>query len=182
MLTYAQMLTQSGALNEDGLSAIHQGTAEIMAEIEEGTISRSLGLEDVYMNTGCHLADKIGDTDKHLHTGRSHNDQVATDIHLRLRDQIAVVQGLIQNLQTTLIDLAKQNTETVTPGFTHLQVARPVSFRHYMLAYVETLGRDSERMTDYRKRVNRMPLGAVALAGTTHPIQCEITAELLGFE
>ena len=140
------------------------------------------GLEDVHMNIERRLTDKIGDAGKRLHTGRSRNDQVATDIRLWLRDQITVIQSLIQNLQTALVDLAEQNAETVMPGFTHLQVAQPVSFGHHMLAYVEMLGRDFERMADCRKRVNRMPLGAAALAGTTYPIQREITAELLGFE
>jgi len=164
-LAHAQMLTQSGVLSEDDLSAIRQGMAEIIAEIKEGTISWSLDLEDVHMNIERRLTDKIGD-----------------DIRLWLRDQITVIQSLIQNLQTALVDLAEQNAETVMPGFTHLQVAQPVSFGHHMLAYVEMLGRDFERMADCRKRVNRMPLGAAALAGTTYPIQREITAELLGFE
>ena len=181
-LAHAQMLTQSGVLSEDDLSAIRQGMAEIIAEIKEGTISWSLDLEDVHMNIERRLTDKIGDAGKRLHTGRSRNDQVATDIRLWLRDQITVIQSLIQNLQTALVDLAEQNAETVMPGFTHLQVAQPVSFGHHMLAYAEMLGRDFERMADCRKRVNRMPLGAAALAGTTYPIQREITAELLGFE
>ena len=181
-LAHAQMLTQSGVLSEDDLFAIRQGMAEIIAEIKEGTISWSLDLEDVHMNIERRLTYKIGDAGKRLHTGRSRNDQVATDIRLWLRDQITVIQDLIQNLQTALVDLAEQNAETVMPGFTHLQVAQPVSFGHHMLAYVERLGRDFERMVDCRKRVNRMPLGAAALAGNTYPIQREITAELLGFE
>ena len=127
-LAHAQMLTQSGVLSEDDLSAIRQGMAEIIAEIKEGTISWSLDLEDVHMNIERRLTDKIGDAGKRLHTGRSRNDQVATDIRLWLRDQISVIQSLIQNLQTALVDLAEQNAETVMPGFTHLQVAQPVSF------------------------------------------------------
>ena len=166
-LAHAQMLTQSGVLSEDDLSAIRQGMAEIIAEIKEGTISWSLDLEDVHMNIERRLTDKIGDAGKRLHTGRSRNDQVATDIRLWLRAQITVIQGLIQNLQTALVDLAEQNAETVMPGFTHLQVAQPVSFGHHMLAYVEMLGRDFERMADCRKRVNRMPLGAAALAAVS---------------
>ena len=137
--------------------------AEIIAEIKDGTISWSLDLEDVHMNIERRLTEKIGDAGKRLHTGRSRNDQVATDIRLWLRDQITVIQNLIRSLQTALVDLAEQNAETVMPGFTHLQVAQPVSFGHHMLAYVEMLGRDFERMTDCRKRVNRMPLGAAAL-------------------
>ena len=181
-LAHAQMLVQSGVLSEEDLAAIRQGMAEIIAEIKDGTISWSLDLEDVHMNIERRLTEKIGDAGKRLHTGRSRNDQVATDIRLWLRDQITVIQDLIRSLQTSLVDLAEQNAETVMPGFTHLQVAQPVSFGYHMLAYVEMLGRDFERMTDCRKRVNRMPLGAAALAGTTYPIQREITAELLGFE
>ncbi len=181
-LAHAQMLQQSGVLSADDLSAIQQGMAEIIAEIEAGKVEWSLDLEDVHMNIERRLTDKIGDAGKRLHTGRSRNDQVATDIRLWLRDQITDIQTLIQDLQTALVELAEANAEVVMPGFTHLQVAQPVSFGHHMLAYVEMLGRDFERMADCRKRVNRMPLGAAALAGTTYPIQREITAELLGFE
>ena len=181
-LAHAQMLTRSGVLSENDLTDIRRGMAEILEEIRSGKIEWSPDLEDVHMNIERRLTDKIGDAGKRLHTGRSRNDQVATDIRLWLRDQITVIRSLIQNLQTALLDLAEQNAETVMPGFTHLQVAQPVSFGHHMLAYVEMLGRDNERMADCRKRVNRMPLGAAALAGTTYPIRREITAELLGFE
>lgn len=181
-LAHAQMLKETGVLDEGDLSDIRRGMAEILEEIRSGKIEWSLDLEDVHMNIERRLTDKIGDAGKRLHTGRSRNDQVATDIRLWLRDQITVIQSLIQNLQTALLDLAEQNAETVMPGFTHLQVAQPVSFGHHMLAYVEMLGRDNERMADCRRRVNRMPLGAAALAGTTYPIRREITAELLGFE
>ncbi|ATD64542.1 argininosuccinate lyase [Neisseria weixii] len=181
-LAHAQMLQQSGVLSADDLSAIRQGMTEIITEIEAGKVEWSLDLEDVHMNIERRLTDKIGDAGKRLHTGRSRNDQVATDIRLWLRDQITDIQTLIQDLQTALVELAEANAEVVMPGFTHLQVAQPVSFGHHMLAYVEMLGRDFERMADCRKRVNRMPLGAAALAGTTYPIQREITAELLGFE
>ncbi|MCF7520863.1 argininosuccinate lyase [Neisseria sp. ZJ106] len=181
-LAHAQMLTQAGVLSSEDLAAIRQGMTEILAEIEAGKIEWSLDLEDVHMNIERRLTDKIGDAGKRLHTGRSRNDQVATDIRLWLRDQISDIQNLIQNLQSALVELAEKNAAVVMPGFTHLQVAQPVSFGHHMLAYVEMLGRDFERMADCRKRVNRMPLGAAALAGTTYPIQREITAELLGFE
>lgn len=181
-LAHAQMLTRSGVLSENDLTDIRRGMAEILEEIRSGKIEWSSDLEDVHMNIERRLTDKIGDAGKRLHTGRSRNDQVATDIRLWLRDQITVIRSLIQNLQTALLDLAEQNAETVMPGFTHLQVAQPVSFGHHMLAYVEMLGRDNERMADCRRRVNRMPLGAAALAGTTYPIRREITAELLGFE
>ena len=181
-LAHAQMLTRSGVLSENDFTDIRRGMAEILEEIRSGKIEWSSDLEDVHMNIERRLTDKIGDAGKRLHTGRSRNDQVATDIRLWLRDQITVIRSLIQSLQTALLDLAEQNAETVMPGFTHLQVAQPVSFGHHMLAYVEMLGRDNERMADCRRRVNRMPLGAAALAGTTYPIRREITAELLGFE
>ncbi len=181
-LAHAQMLQQAGVLSEEDLAAIRRGMAEILTDIEVGRLEWSLDLEDVHMNIERRLTDKIGDAGKRLHTGRSRNDQVATDIRLWLRDQITDIQGLIRDLQSALIDLAEQNAEVVMPGFTHLQVAQPVSFGHHMLAYVEMLGRDFERMADCRKRVNRMPLGAAALAGTTYPVRRETTAELLGFE
>ena len=181
-LAHARMLQQSGVLSEDDVVAIQQGMQEILEDITKGTLEWSLDLEDVHMNIERRLTDKIGDAGKRLHTGRSRNDQVATDIRLWLRDEISTIQDLIRDLQAALVDLAEQHAEVVMPGFTHLQVAQPVSFGHHMLAYVEMLGRDHERMVDCRKRVNRMPLGSAALAGTTYPIQREITAELLGFE
>ena len=181
-LAHARMLQQSGVLSEDDVVAIQQGMQEILEDITKGTLEWSLDLEDVHMNIEWRLTDKIGDAGKRLHTGRSRNDQVATDIRLWLRDEISTIQDLIRDLQAALVDLAEQHAEVVMPGFTHLQVAQPVSFGHHMLAYVEMLGRDHERMVDCRKRVNRMPLGSAALAGTTYPIQREITAELLGFE
>ena len=181
-LAHAEMLKRVGVLSEQDLAAIQQGMAEIIEDIKSGSLEWSLDLEDVHMNIERRLTDKIGDAGKRLHTGRSRNDQVATDIRLWLRDEITVIQDLIQGLQASLLDLAEQNVDVVMPGFTHLQVAQPVSFGHHMLAYVEMLGRDFERMVDCRKHVNRMPLGAAALAGTTYPIDRSITAELLGFE
>ncbi len=181
-LAHAQMLQQAGVLSGEDLSDIRNGMSEILAEIEAGRMNWSLDLEDVHMNIERRLTEKIGDAGKRLHTGRSRNDQVATDIRLWLRDEISDIQHWIQQLQLSLVDLAEENAAVVMPGFTHLQVAQPVSFGHHMLAYVEMLGRDFERMADCRKRVNRMPLGAAALAGTTYPVQREITAELLGFE
>lgn len=181
-LAHAQMLHEAGVLSTQDLAEIQRGMAEIKADIDSGSLQWSLDLEDVHMNIERRLTDKIGDAGKRLHTGRSRNDQVATDIRLWLRDEITVIRSLIKKLQTSLVELAEQNVETVMPGFTHLQVAQPVSFGHHMLAYVEMLGRDDERMADCRKRVNRMPLGAAALAGTTYPIQRETTARLLGFE
>ena len=181
-LAHAEMLKQAGVLSANDVADIQQGMAEILADIENGRIEWLLDLEDVHMNIEKRLTDKIGDAGKRLHTGRSRNDQVATDIRLWLRDEISQIRLLIQSLQLALVELAESNAEVVMPGFTHLQVAQPVSFGHHMLAYVEMLGRDDERMADCRKRVNRMPLGAAALAGTTYPIRREVTAELLGFE
>ena len=181
-LAHAEMLKQAGVLSAADVADIQQGMTEILADIENGRIEWSLDLEDVHMNIEKRLTDKIGDAGKRLHTGRSRNDQVATDIRLWLRDEISQLRLLIQSLQLALVELAESNAEVVMPGFTHLQVAQPVSFGHHMLAYVEMLGRDDERMADCRKRVNRMPLGAAALAGTTYPIRREVTAELLGFE
>ena len=181
-LAHAQMLHEAGVLSAQDLADIQRGMAEIQADIEAGRLEWSLDLEDVHMNIERRLTDKIGDAGKRLHTGRSRNDQVATDIRLWLRDEITLIRGLIKELQISLIELAEKNVETVMPGFTHLQVAQPVSFGHHMLAYVEMLGRDDERMADCRKRVNRMPLGAAALAGTTYPIKRETTAKLLDFE
>ena len=181
-LAHAKMLEQAGVLSAADVAAIQQGMAEILSDIENGRIEWSLDLEDVHMNIEKRLTDKIGDAGKRLHTGRSRNDQVATDIRLWLRDEISQIRLLIQSLQLALVELAEANADVVMPGFTHLQVAQPVSFGHHMLAYVEMLGRDDERMADCRKRVNRMPLGAAALAGTTYPIRREVTAELLGFE
>ena len=181
-LAHAQMLHEAGLLSAEDVAAIKQGMAEIEAEIKAGQMAWSLDLEDVHMNIERRLTDKIGDAGKRLHTGRSRNDQVATDIRLWLRDEISTIQNLIQALQAALVDLADENADVVMPGFTHLQVAQPVSFGHHMLAYVEMLGRDFERMADCRGRVNRMPLGAAALAGSTYPIQRETTARLLGFE
>ena len=181
-LAHAAMLTRAGVLSEADLSAIEAGMAEILQDIQEGRFEWSVDLEDVHMNVEKRLTDKIGDAGKRLHTGRSRNDQVATDIRLYLRDAIDHIVTLIAALQTSLLDLAEQHADTVMPGFTHLQVAQPVTFGHHMLAYVEMLGRDGERMVDCRKRVNRLPLGVVALVGTTFSVDRFYTAQLLGFD
>ena len=181
-LAHAQMLQQVGILSSEDLSAIQAGMNEILQEIAENKINWSVDLEDVHMNVEHLLTQKIGDAGKRLHTGRSRNDQVATDIRLWLRDAIDFIVDLIKDLQIALLNLADEHADVVMPGFTHMQVAQPISFGHHMLAYVEMLGRDSERMQNCRHRVNRMPLGAAALAGTTFPIKREVTAKLLGFE
>lgn len=181
-LAHATMLQRAGVLTEDDLRAIQSGMADILDEIRHGTFEWSLDLEDVHMNIERRLTQKIGDAGKRLHTGRSRNDQVATDIRLYLRGAIDVLIGLVHELQISLLELAEKHAATVMPGFTHLQVAQPVTFGHHMLAYVEMLGRDAERFADARRRVNRLPLGSAALAGTTFPVDRAYTAELLNFE
>ncbi|NHQ87069.1 argininosuccinate lyase [Iodobacter sp. HSC-16F04] len=181
-LAHATMLNKVGVLSVEDLKSIQGGMADILNEIREGTFEWSLDLEDVHMNIERRLTQMIGDAGKRLHTGRSRNDQVATDIRLYLRGAIDLLVGLVHELQVSLIDLAEKNASTVMPGFTHLQVAQPVTFGHHMMAYVEMLGRDAERLIDARKRVNRLPLGSAALAGTTYPIDREYTAKLLGFD
>ncbi|MFC7418927.1 argininosuccinate lyase [Iodobacter arcticus] len=181
-LAHATMLNKVGVLSIEDLKSIQGGMADILNEIREGTFEWSLDLEDVHMNIERRLTQMIGDAGKRLHTGRSRNDQVATDIRLYLRGAIDLLVGLVHELQVSLIDLAEKNASTVMPGFTHLQVAQPVTFGHHMMAYVEMLGRDAERFVDARKRVNRLPLGSAALAGTTYPIDREYTAKLLGFD
>ncbi|HEX5677021.1 MAG TPA: argininosuccinate lyase [Alcanivorax sp.] len=179
---HATMLAEAGVLTGEERDAIVQGLDEIRAEIEAGEFQWSVALEDVHMNIEARLTDKIGITGKKLHTGRSRNDQVATDIRLWLRDEIDLIDGEMERLMTGLLDQAEREAATIMPGFTHLQTAQPVTFGHHLLAWFEMLKRDRERLADCRKRVNRMPLGAAALAGTTYPIIRERTRELLGFD
>ena len=179
---HARMLTKVGVLTEDELGSILQGLDEIEAEIERGEIEWSITLEDVHMNIEARLTDKIGIAGKKLHTGRSRNDQVATDIRLYLRDEIDAILAEITRLQQGLLGLAEVNADTIMPGFTHLQVEQPVTFGHHLLAWFEMISRDKARLEDCRKRVNVLPLGAAALAGTTYPIDRHYVAELLGFD
>ena len=179
---HATMLAEAGVLTNDERDAIIQGLDEIRAEIEAGEFQWAVALEDVHMNIEARLTDKIGITGKKLHTGRSRNDQVATDIRLWLRDEIDLIDAEMERLMTGLLDQAEREAATIMPGFTHLQTAQPVTFGHHLLAWFEMLKRDRERLADCRKRVNRMPLGAAALAGTTYPIIRERTRELLGFD
>ena len=181
-IAHATMLAKAGIITEADKDQIVGGLTQIKQEIAEGKFVWSVALEDVHMNVESRLTAIIGDVGKKLHTGRSRNDQVATDIRLYLRDQTDIILGLLKRLQTGLLDLASQHTDTIMPGFTHLQTAQPVSFGHHVMAWFEMLMRDSERLIDGRKRINQMPLGAAALAGTTYPIEREYTAELLGFE
>ncbi|MDV6318604.1 argininosuccinate lyase [Chromohalobacter sp. HP20-39] len=181
-IAHATMLERVGVLTFDERETIVQGLGEVEQEIEAGQFPWSVELEDVHMNIEARLTEKIGITGKKLHTGRSRNDQIATDIRLYLRDEIDVVAAEIARLREGLIELATREADTIMPGFTHLQTAQPVTFGHHLLAWQEMLARDHERLLDCRKRVNVMPLGAAALAGTTYPIDRHVTAELLGFE
>ena len=181
-LAHAAMLGRVGVIDAQDLAAIERGMAQIRGEIERGEFAWKLELEDVHLNVEHRLTQLAGDAGKRLHTGRSRNDQVATDIRLFLRGELDGLVRLIDELQAALVDLAAREADTVMPGFTHLQVAQPVSFGHHLLAYVEMLERDRERLLDARRRINRLPLGAAALAGTTFPIDREFVAARLGFE
>ncbi len=179
---HARMLGKVGVLTGDEVDSILQGLDEIEGEIERGEMAWSVSLEDVHMNIEAQLTDKIGIAGKKLHTGRSRNDQVATDIRLYLRDEIDAILAEMTRLQEGLLSLAEANADVIMPGFTHLQVAQPVTFGHHLMAWFEMLCRDKARMQDCRKRVNILPLGAAALAGTTYPIDRAYVAELLGFD
>ncbi|EGI76009.1 argininosuccinate lyase [Hylemonella gracilis] len=179
-LAHADMLAAQKIIGADDLAAIQKGMAQIRAEIEGGQFEWQLDLEDVHLNIEARLTQLVGDAGKRLHTGRSRNDQVATDVRLWLRGEIDLITGLLSDLQKALLSVAEQNVDTILPGFTHLQVAQPVSFAHHLLAYVEMFARDAERMADVRKRVNRLPLGSAALAGTTYPLDRERVAKTLG--
>jgi argininosuccinate lyase len=181
-LAHAQMLATCGIITAQDLEDIRRGLAQIENEIVAGKFEWLLDLEDVHLNIEKRLTALVGDAGKRLHTGRSRNDQVSTDVRLYLRGAIDDLLLLIKALQNALLDLAAQHTHTIMPGFTHLQVAQPISFAHHLMAYFEMLKRDAERLHDCRKRVNRLPLGAAALAGTSYPIKREMVAELLGFD
>jgi argininosuccinate lyase len=181
-LAHADMLAAQKIIATEDLAAIQQGMAQIAAEIEAGKFEWKLDLEDVHLNIEARLTQLAGDAGKRLHTGRSRNDQIATDVRLWLRGEIDLIAALLADLQRALLDLADKNADTVMPGFTHLQVAQPVTFGHHLLAYVEMFSRDAERMSDVRRRVNRLPLGAAALAGTTYPLDRERVAKTLQME
>jgi len=181
-LAHAQMLHKIDILNAEELKDIQQGLATIREEIAAKTFEWSVSLEDVHMNIEARLTALIGDAGKKLHTGRSRNDQIATDIRLYLRDEIDLIQSLLKDLQNGLIDLAEREADTILPGFTHLQVAQPITFGHHMLAWCEMLIRDTSRLVDCQKRMNIMPLGAAALAGTSYPLDRNMTADLLKFD
>ena len=181
-IAHATMLSEVDVLTSIELKRIIEGLEKVKDEIINGQFSWSIELEDVHMNIESRLTEICGDPGKKLHTGRSRNDQVATDIRLYLRDQVRLVTKELERLLNALLDLAEQEIETIMPGFTHLQAAQPISFGHHLLAYFEMFKRDRERLQESFKRINTMPLGSAALAGTSYPINRERTAELLGFE
>ena len=179
-LAHAEMLSAQKIISAQDLAEIQRGMAQITAEITKGQFDWKLDLEDVHLNIEARLTQIVGDAGKRLHTGRSRNDQVATDVRLWLVSEIDLISALLNDLQKSLIEVAERNVEVILPGFTHLQVAQPVSFAHHLLAYVEMFARDAERMTDVRRRTNRLPLGSAALAGTTYPLDRERVARSLG--
>ena len=181
-LAHAQMLQAVGILSQSDLTDIERGMASIMREIALGNFPWKIEFEDVHLNIEKRLTELVGDAGKRLHTGRSRNDQVATDIRLYLRAAIDQTHALIVALQSRLLDFADLHVETLMPGFTHLQVAQPVSLAHHIMAYYEMLKRDASRLIDCRKRLNHLPLGAGALAGTTFPIDRALVARKLGFD
>ena len=181
-LAHARMLTATGILAAADLAEIERGLALIRAEIRNGHFVWSRDLEDVHLNIEKRLIALIGDAGKRLHTGRSRNDQIATDIRLWLRGEIDALTQHLTALRRALLDMALRHAETIMPGFTHLQVAQPVTFGHHLMAYESMFARDTERLADCRKRVNRLPLGAAALAGTSFPIDRDHVARTLGFD
>ncbi len=179
---HARMLAKVGVLTQADCDAIVAGLAGILADIESGNFQWDEKLEDVHMNIEARLTERIGDAGKRLHTGRSRNDQVATDMRLYVRDVIDELVPLIERVANALLDLAEREADSVMPGFTHLQTAQPVTFGHHMLAWREQMLRDRTRLLDCRKRLNLLPLGAAALAGTVYPIDRHYVAEQLGFD
>lgn len=180
-IAHARMLARQKILTQTECDDIVAGLEAIATQIQQGTLAWSVAHEDVHMNIEAALTEAIGETGKKLHTGRSRNDQVATDIRLWLRDEIHAICTALNQVQSAILDIAEREAETILPGFTHLQPAQPVTFGHHMLAWFEMLQRDLSRLTDCASRMNRMPLGAAALAGTTYPIDRQLTASLLRF-
>jgi argininosuccinate lyase len=179
-LAHAEMLAAQKIISSQDFADIQRGMAQITEEISKGQFDWKLDLEDVHLNIEARLTQIVGDAGKRLHTGRSRNDQVATDVRLWLVSEIDLIGGLLDDLQKSLIEVAERHVDVILPGFTHLQVAQPVSFAHHLLAYVEMFARDAERMADVRRRTNRLPLGSAALAGTTYPLDRERVAKSLG--
>ncbi len=181
-LAHAEMLCHQGIISAEDRASIERGMAQITADIGAGRFEWKLDLEDVHLNIEARLTQLVGDAGKRLHTGRSRNDQVATDVRLWLRSEIDTLLPLLKAMQAALVDVAGKNIDTILPGYTHMQVAQPVSFAHHLLAYVEMFARDADRLHDVRKRVNQLPLGAAALAGTSYPLDRERVARTLGFD
>jgi argininosuccinate lyase len=181
-LAHAEMLAAQGIISAEDHASIQKGMAQIWGEIESGAFEWKLDLEDVHLNIEARLTQLVGDAGKRLHTGRSRNDQVATDVRLWLRGEIDLIGELLVDLQKSLVDVAEANADVILPGFTHLQVAQPVSFGHHMLAYVEMFSRDAERFSEVRRRTNRLPLGSAALAGTSYPLDRERVAKTLAMD
>ena len=181
-LAHADMLAAQGIIAAQDLADIQRGMAQITQEIESGAFRWQLALEDVHLNIEARLTQLVGDAGKRLHTGRSRNDQVATDLRLWLRGEIDLIGALLRELQGALLDVGERHVEAILPGLTHLQVAQPVSFAHHLLAYVEMFARDEQRLLDARRRVNQLPLGSAALAGTTYPLDRERVARALGMD
>ena len=181
-LAHAEMLAAQGIISAEDHASIQKGMAQIWSEIESGAFEWKLDLEDVHLNIEARLTQLVGDAGKRLHTGRSRNDQVATDVRLWLRSEIDLIGELLVDMQKSLVDVAEANAEVILPGFTHLQVAQPVSFGHHMLAYVEMFSRDAERFAEVRRRTNRLPLGSAALAGTSYPLDRERVAKTLAMD
>jgi argininosuccinate lyase len=181
-LAHAEMLAAQGVISKQDWADIQRGLAQIKFDIDAGTFEWKLELEDVHLNIEARLTALVGDAGKRLHTGRSRNDQVATDVRLWLRGEIDALAPLLAQMQRSLLSVAEHHTETILPGFTHLQVAQPVSFAHHLLAYVEMFARDAQRLSEVRQRVNQLPLGAAALAGTSYPLDREHVAKALGFD
>jgi argininosuccinate lyase len=179
---HAAMLAATGIITDKDAEAIREGLLTILSEIEQGRFAYSAALEDIHMNVEARLKEIIGEPAGRLHTGRSRNDQVATDFKLWVRDQLDAFDSGLVSLIRALLGQAEQGAEWVMPGFTHLQTAQPVTWGHHMMAYVEMFGRDLSRVRDARRRMNESPLGAAALAGTSFPIDREMTAESLGFD
>ncbi|NBW00825.1 MAG: argininosuccinate lyase [Betaproteobacteria bacterium] len=181
-LAHAEMLAHVGLISKEDFRAIEQGMGQIREEISSNSFQWSLALEDVHLNIEKRLTDLIGDAGKRLHTARSRNDQVATDMRLWVRATIDALTQALAELKSALLNQAEQHAATIMPGFTHLQVAQPITFGHHLMAYVEMFSRDRERLADCRARVNQLPLGAAALAGTSYPIDRERVAKRLGFD
>lgn len=181
-LAHVTMLGKCGIVPEEDAETIRQGLKKVLAKIRSGEVVFSVSDEDIHMNIEKNLIDEIGPVGGKLHTGRSRNDQVATDMHLYLRKRVVALTAMLQELQASLITQAKDNVDTIVPGYTHLQRAQPILFAHHLMAYVSMFARDAERLMDSYKRINVLPLGAGALAGTTFPIDRHFVAEQLGFD